>query len=929
METFLGKVASHIIENHHNKTSQLAVVLPSRRAVAYLKKELREKAGDQPIWMPDIFSIEDFIYNASGYEEIDPTALLIELFQIHQEIKNDDKASLENFLSWAPMMVQDFNAIDENLADARELFTFLSEAKALEKWRPDHESLTENEKQYVAFFRLLHVYYQLLRERLLAKRKAYQGMAIRALYESALLQNHEKWQHYIFAGFYALTKAEEELATSLKKQGMLTQFYDADNYYVRNKFHEAGRFLRNKINDSGFSWLHNYYKDKTAEINICGIPGNIGQARQAGQIIHNSLAAEKKNSQKSDILQKTAVILADESLLLPVLNSLPEEVPAINVTMGLPVNHTSTASLSRLILKIAMEKERYRRTNIHVDELLQILNLPVVTHLNIHAADLSTELLEKKKVYYTPEQIRDILPEEINAAICDYNGPMDLLEAMIQLMQTLSGKASEENQMAVETHSATIICDRLLEVQKILKKTAMLNSFSDLEKLLRKTVLNASLPFSGEPLQGMQVMGMLESRALDFEEIILLSVNEGSLPAGKTFNSLIPFDIRKKFGLPTYQDNDSIYAYHFYRLLQRAKKVHLLYNTEAGTLGGNEQSRFIKQLQHELPDYNPNIKLTEKLITPPPALAKERKISIPKDKKVMLGIRNALKEGEFSGLSASGLKTLINCSLQYYFRYVLRLKKTDLIEETIPMNVFGDVVHNVLEQVFDPGSENQGTKVNPQYLKTINVRTLVLQKLPEEYDKEMISSGRNKLMVDLAVNLIQRFLKVEAIQAKKTGVYIKSVEELLRHKQTIRGAEVLFKGKADRIDEINGITRIIDYKTGSISPGALSQKDDFTDLNELKSGEAVQVLFYDWVYSKMKTSDDNRQGGIMLLAKPKEHSIFFRFKNKNEITPELRNAFEAALMQKVDDLLNPELAFSQTEDAKKCEICDFKEICNR
>ncbi|MFO8054555.1 MAG: PD-(D/E)XK nuclease family protein [Bacteroidales bacterium] len=929
METFLKQLAKHITENHHENTAGLAVVLPSRRAVAYLKKEL-PKHTSSVMWMPDIFSVEDFIFEASGFEPVDPSALLIELFRIHQQISSEDKASLDKFLSWAPMMVQDFNAIDENLADASRLFDFLSEAKALEKWRPDKDQLTDNEKQYVSFFRTLNTYYQKLRDSLLKQRKAYNGMAIRAVYESKILLDHHKWQHFIFAGFYAHNECEEKLLKALKKEGKLTQFYDADRFYTENPFHEAGKFLREKAKSRDFKWLGNAYKEKHGEINICGVPGNIGQARQAGEILE-SLISGSEGKDKTLTEEKTAVVLADESLLLPVLNSLPDNIKGINVTMGFPVKYSSTASLIKMILKAALNKQRFNRELTHIEELLQLISLPVTHSLLAEHHTIREQMLTRKRVFYNPDEVKALLPEPLASLMGKTTGPAELLELMIDLTASLYDTTGQQESMKIENHSAALICDRLIEVKNILAQTNTLDSVNDLEKLLQKTVLNACLPFSGEPLKGIQIMGMLESRALDFENIILLSVNEGALPSSKAFNSLISFDIRRKFGLPTYRDNDSIYAYHFYRLLQRAKNVELLYNTEAGTLGSNDQSRFIRQIRHELKDYNSNITISHNLLTPPAALTETRNISIEKTPEVLSDLKTALRKENNGGLSASGLKKLNNCSLQYYFHYILKLKTTEPVEETIPMHVFGNAVHEVLEDIYRPEQESAGKKVEPEYLQQMKkqVREYVITHLPPEYSGEMMDHGRNKLMVDLAEKLINRFLDAEKETARNHALIIKSVEEKLTHTETIEGYEVHFHGNADRIDMLDGNTRVIDYKTGNVNPYALSQNTDFNRMDELKTGEAIQVLFYDWIYSKMKSSPEARQGGIMLLANPGKNSIFFKKGKETGISPEIREQFEEVLYKQVRELLDENIPFTQTEDDKVCVYCDFNYICNR
>ncbi|MCF8332288.1 MAG: PD-(D/E)XK nuclease family protein [Bacteroidales bacterium] len=926
MKTFLRTVAEHIIEEHRQTMEQLVVVLPSRRAVTYLKREFKNLDINDSIWIPDVFAIEDFVYEASGFHEIDPAALIIELFHIHLEINNDSGTDLENFLGWAPMMVNDFNSLDENLANATELFTFLSEAKALEKWRPNKPELSINEKQYVAFFRSLKTYYHKLREKLLKQRKAYHGMAIRAIHESGLLLNHEKWQHFLFAGFYALTQAEKELITALKKEGKLTQLFDADHYYLQNQYHEAGNFLREKSRANDFQWVFDHYKNKKGEIHINGLPGDIGQARRAGQIIHD-LLNKKDNSEQQQ--EHTAVILADESLLLPMLNSCPEELSSINITMGFPIKSTSVASLVKLLLKVAIDKERYKRESIHVNELLQIINLPVFEQVIDDPVTVRKHLLNSKTVFYHQNEVSELIPARLSQALFVRKNPHELLDKIIDLTSYLGEQTEVKPELKIENYGAALLCDQLIEIRKILLNSKqIIEDSKDLDKLIRKTVLTSSLPFSGEPLKGLQIMGMLESRALDFENVIILSVNEGALPAGKNFNSLIPHDIRQKFNMPTYHDNDSIYAYHFYRLLQRAKNTYLIYNTETGNLGSNEQSRFIKQLKHEMPGYNPSLILSDEILTPPVAIAEDREILIKKSHDVMLLIKDFLHP-DHKGISATGLKTLTNCSLQFYFKYLLKLKKAEELEDTIPMNIFGNVVHKILENIFNIiKSENDGI-IKSDILKNQNIQKLVLSEFQNYYDAEMLVSGKNKLMTNLAEYLIDQFLKQEIKAAQHKDIKVTGVEEQLRYTTEIQNNKVLFRGIADRIDEIDHKIRIIDYKTGNVNKSALTQSKEFETMEELKSGEIIQVLFYDWIYSKMKKTDDHHEGGIVLLANPKAHSIFFKYKKDYGINSAIRSSFEKIMFMKIEELLDPEVPLKQTDDLEKCEHCDFNTICNR
>ncbi|MGM0647004.1 MAG: PD-(D/E)XK nuclease family protein [Bacteroidota bacterium] len=922
MKTFLHHVAKEILHNHPTQLGQMAILLPSRRAVAYLKEEFKNINDRQTVWLPEIFAIEDFIFYASGYAKADPTSLLIELYKIHTSIQKDPEG-LEDFIGWGNIMLQDFNAIDENLADAHELFHFLSEAKAIESWRPDQKELSEYQKRYVRFFQNLSLYYQELRKNLLADKKAYSGMAMRALYDSGILLNQSRWQHFVFAGFYALTQAEKELIGLLKKHGKVTELYDTDHYYTGNTSHEAGNFLRKNAVHEGFQWNFNYYKEKTAGINIYGIPGNIGQARQVGEILHQ--LTTKEDIKEEDI----AIVLADEKLLFPVMNSIPENIKQVNVTMGFPVRYTATSNLIQLILKILRDQHRFQRKSFHINELIEIINQPVIRFLTNHKEKLKEALLGAKKIFFSPEEVKDLLPATLIRFLGQEKKPDQILQGLIDLMHELQKHKAGSKAETMEQYAATMIADRLLDIQQAEHLNEVVQNFKHLEKIMVKSVLSDRMPFAGNPRKGVQLMGMLESRALDFKYVIITSVNEGALPAGKSQNSLIPFDIRKKFHLPTYADNDSIYAYHFYRLLQRSQHTYLLYNTETTTLGGNEKSRFVHQLLQELNQYNPQICICETILSPQEAKAQERNITIEKDAQILKDIQTQISQNSNKGLSASGLRTLTRCSLQYYFRYILGLRKPDDVEETIPMNIFGNAVHQVLENLYNPEQYGGPYFLKPEHLDKLDMQQLFIQNLPVEYSEAQLKSGRNRLMVELATNFLNRFITNEQEFLKQHKVKILEVEKEYKTHQVINGLDIAFKGFADRIDEVDGKIRIIDYKTGNVKPDALTQTQQWDTLAGLKSGEAIQVLFYDWVYSRVNNNQDTKDAGIIALAKPSHPALFFKHNKNQGINQDVRMQFEKALTLSVEDLLNPLIPFSQTEDKKICDICDFSHICNR
>lgn len=931
MDTFLDSVAGHILDHHSDSMGGLVVVLPSRRACSFLNRSLWDVSRSRGItfWMPEVYSIEDFFFTASGFTEADNTGLMLELFRIHKDVSVGGSEGLDQFLSWAPLMVSDFSAIDEALADARQVFSFISEAKAIEQWTPGGGSLSEGQKQYVAFFRDLYTYYKELRKALLNQRKAYKGMAARAVYESQVLKNHPKWEHFLFAGFYANSQCEENLFMQLKKQGQLTRLVDADAYYVDNIHHEAGHFIRKTFKDKKIPWTGNYYLDQQKTIEIMGTPGNTGQAQLAGALIHEKINGNKHQQPVNP--EDIAVVLPDEGLLMPLLNSLPEELDAVNATMGYPITNTSMALLIKMLMHVANERERFGRNTLHKKELSELSGLPVVQYVAGKQNEKPKMPAQEQKLFFTNEQVNQYLPKTVAQAIGAMDNPGNLLKQLTIMCQQVHDQLAEENYMLIERHAAAMMGDRLTGLKEIFEENQPLASFKELNKLVQKTILNGRLPFTGEPLQGVQIMGMLESRALDFKHVIILSANEGVIPEGKKSQSLIPFDIRKKFHMATYGDSDSIFAYHFYRLIQRAQHVDIVYDTEAGTLGSNEKSRFIRQMLYELPSYNKELTISERIIPPQPANQEPPQINIP----VTDGLREQVRQHlENKGLSATAIRALTTCSLQFYFRYLLKLSPPDEPEETIPMHVFGLMMHKILEDTYKQFLHSPKKTIDAKALEQAKEQrkqliTRYLNEYNQEYDPESLKQGRNKLMTDLAETLLERFFNSEIQQTKEYSMEVVSLEERMTCLKVINGCRVTFKGLADRIDNVNGTMRIMDYKTGNLTGSHLSQSNPFESLEELKNGEIIQVLFYDWLYKEVHKNDETRKGGIFLLGKPQANSIFFNHNKQAEITPEIRQQFEKVLTDKVKELLDPEMAFTQTEETDDCEYCDFVNVCNR
>jgi CRISPR/Cas system-associated exonuclease Cas4 (RecB family) len=463
-----------------------------------------------------------------------------------------------------------------------------------------------------------------------------------------------------------------------------------------------------------------------------------------------------------------------------------------------------------------------------------------------------------------------------------------------------------------------------------LEKYKTIETTKTFRLIFRQLASQQRIPFYGEPLQGLQVMGMLETRTLDFDTLVILSMNEGILPASNTSSTFIPFDIKKQFGLPTYKDNNAVFAYHFYRLIQRAKKIHLLYNTEAGDLGGEEKSRFIFQLLNELKRYNPRINIKEDLLSVPASkIQRDSSISIPKDENVM----KLLKEEAQKGFHPSSLALYINCPLQFYLSRLIRLEESEEPEDTIDNRILGIVIHESLKNLLEPYIGKSLTK---------DGLSLMLQQVSAEIKKQFllagagadITSGKNHLIADVAEKMLRQMIRKE-IQWMEDGQspelvnLEKSFTSNLKISLLQETIEVKIRGTIDRIDRKGAHLRIMDYKTGyvdnrQLNPGNWEKL--FTDPNFSK---AFQLLLYTWLYDRNQGSPDKLQAGVISLRAPGNGPVALIPPDKKELNRNLLDEFTAELQKLLAEILNNEMPFSQTTDENRCKYCTFQEICNR
>ncbi|HLC83296.1 MAG TPA: PD-(D/E)XK nuclease family protein, partial [Bacteroidia bacterium] len=850
--------------------------------------------------------------------------------------------------------------------DHKQLFGNLKDIKELEAWSLNsEETLTDFQKQYLEFWKLLGEYYQNFSERLLLQHQAYQGLAYRIVADNVEDRvGKHPWKKIIFAGFNALNKAEEEIIAKLLNTNKAEIIWDTDSYYINNINQEAGRFIR-KYNQSGkFSKLLPSDKESSdrnltieeallstekKSITVIGAAKNVAQAKVAGSLIEE---IKKTDPQ----LQATAIVLADENLLFPVLHSLPENLKDINVTMGYPLKNTPVAGYFDLVfamhengLKLAQGKTNY--SFYHSDVVKLLSHAYTATALYTVSKEYTIrpvlQAIQLRNIVFIGLKMLKAIFEEfkcekefevLNGIFKHWQAPPDAIKCVHYLIETLKNGIILQQDKDDE-NKASLELEYLFAFTKIIKRIQVLmeqypESVGDLKTLrsiVNQIVRSSTLPFYGEPLMGLQVMGMLETRTLDFENVILLSCNEDILPSGKSVNSFIPFELKRVFGLPTYGDKDSIFSYHFYRLLQRATNIHLLYNTESDALGSGEKSRFLTQLIYELPKVNPNVTITEQLVSIPIINnGAENKISIEKSDSIL----EKLKLKSETGFSPSLLNIYRNCSLQFYFHAIAKLKEADEVEETIGADTLGNVIHETLESFYKPfvGKKIQVVDI-AEMKKKVEATTLDFFKV--KYSETEVSYGKNLLTFKVALKFINNFLDAEIVNiqnAEKEGtpVIIKALEVELESNISVGSQTIKVKGKADRIDTLGSTTRIVDYKTGLADNKEL-KLEDWDDLRT-NSGlaKSFQLLTYAWLYQKANPAiKENIVSGIITFRELSAGLKTVKVNDSANLNVEVLADFEKQLQVIFSEIFDTKLRFTQTKELDNCEYCAFKGICNR
>ncbi len=936
---FLDDIAKEICSLEVRELANLNIILPSRRAGVFLKDAI-QKTTESAVLLPHITTVEEFVARLTGLKTLSQSELLMELYLAYS--KTTPQADFfEEFLHWGANLLRDFIDIDYYLINHEEIFSYLSEAKALETWNPDGSPLTEHQKAYISFYASMKDIYVYFRQALLAQDAAYPAMAFRLAAESDLAQLPRLKSGKVWVvGLNALTRSEIRLFENLKKEIDTRFFWDYDQYYLKDAKQEAGLFARENLRmfsnpEQRAGSFPDFFKSASKKtINIIGVAGNIGQAWEAAAI------AEKIAPEE---LGQTAIVLNEERLMIPLLNALPEKVMPFNVSMGYPFRETPLCQFVQLMIYVVKQQQQGR--GFYYRDLVSVINHQLLQWLfrnetDFNLGQISGDIQNLNQTYWTYEELMALL-ENYNARdnlgffFLKENAEPEALKYFFNaLVARIRSRAEMDDHFLSRffLEQAWIFQNVLQKLHELMGQYQLIHSLESYSRVMVQLLHAEEIAFLGEPLSGMQLMGMLESRALDFKNLIMLSVNENLLPLARTYQTFLPSDFRAADGtsLPGYHRKLSVFAYHFYRLLQRADEVWLIYNTQDKSFGGGEESRFIKQLRHEMKNYAGDCVTINEIDAQTPFSLKSRgeEDTVPKNDFVL----QKLREMNQKGFSPSALNTYRTCTLQFYYKYILEIREQEEDNDRLSPNDFGSVMHRALELMYMPfvGKLLHGSDIK----KMIANQEKFLREAFDEVAKgTQLNRGRNLLAWEVMKSQLNDFLKRELNVLKTGSMEILGLEQkydrLFRYNDNGIAKEYRFRGTIDRIDALDNMHRIIDYKSGEGKVAANELQKMMSSQMEDCGKHFFQLMLYAWMYQGYNEAVRELLPGIISLRALSKGLISVGSVTKPIVTENLK-VFEEQLLLMMNEIFDPGIGFQKTnKHTEACTYCPFRDACGR
>ena len=893
MHGFIKEVINKIIISNGTDISKVIIILPNKRSRIFLKQEI-SKIVKKTIFSPHIYDIEEFMSLVSGINKISDTELLFEFYNIYlNQTKKDDQQTFEEFISWAKTLLRDFSEIDRELCDTNSLFDYLNAFKDLTHWS-NYEEETELIKNYKEFWGKIKLYHNDLKTKLLNIGMGYQGLIYREACEQILsyTENRKSIKH-IFIGFNALSKSESEVIQEIVN-GNGEIYWDIDKALISSDYNNASLFIESYLKEwpyykkNNIEIASNEYK-KEKNIQAIGTPKNIGQVKYVGELLH---------SMSKNELNNTAVVLGDEKLLIPLLNSIPSNVNNINVTMGYPLKNSNIYSFFYLLINIHTKSQN----SFYYKSIISLVSHELISPILNNGLDLREKIRQENLIYMSKKDIINL--DNGNHLIykllfSKWKKAEDGVSSCLKLIDLIKKYYSEnpENDF-INLELLFHINKIFLQINNSCEKLDYLKNVSSLKIIFKELCEMNTSPFSGEPVKGLQIMGMLETRLLNYKNIIVTSVNEGILPVGNNNNSFIPFEIKKANELQTFKEKDSVFAYHFYRLIKRAQNIWLIYNTEPDAMNNGEQSRFITQIEVEgIHLVNKNILISK---TP---VKQSVEPSYSKTKLVQEKLNSIIE----NGISASMLCLYAMDQIKFFETYVLGLREEN-IEETIASSTIGNIVHDSLEIIY---KDYVGKRLKIEDLEKMNklVSTTVKDVIKNYVREENMNKGKNVIIIETVKRYVERVIEMDRKAVEnENDLRIIAVEKEFETKIKDGSKKYKIKGKIDRIDQINGELRVIDYKSGKkLNKRNLIIKDN-EEITKEKGIYNLQLLIY--MLGTEKEFEGKRiKSGIINLKNISDGVLEGIFNGESSLGSNELNNYKVLIIDLITRILDKNLMF--------------------
>lgn len=942
------KFIDKVVDDLKDKISgfeNLVIVLPSQRAKKYFQKALF-KVNNTPLVSPEIVTIDRWIAAQVPFPIIDNTRAVFKLYDVHKVLNNENDISLDEFMKWGATLLSDFDELDRYLIHYEDLFKNLADIKEIENWSFNSTDLTPAQKRFMEFWDGLPKYYQEFNDVLKKEELFYAGAAFKYFAENIdLAFAKNKDLNFVFVGFNALSNSEISIIKQLQKMGRARVYIDADKYYVENKNHEAGMFIRNlkqALNIQKIPFEQNQLLTTKKHIRFINCAQVTGQGKVSATVLNEEIPANKQS--------ETLLLLADEKLVVPIIKNIPKNVEKANITIGLPLKNTALRSWVNILFDIQEHFNYFKTKAIYHKDIISFVKHPIVQAFindeeRIALLDLENKVLNDNWLFVDVKKLN--LSNRLKVLFDLCTKKWDSMQHLgnlqnIRKVNELLLKNIDLKLFPIEQSIVFHFDEALVKLENILADFKPEITIKTFKTIFNQHWMRASIAYYGNPLNGLQVMGLLETRLLDFENLIVVGLNDGKLPPDNPIQTLIPMDLRKWHGLPTPREKQGLFAHHFYRLLHYAKNIWITYSSAQSQGNFDEPSRYIQQIQLELARLNPDIKVEKLFYTINDEDQNNKPVLIEKTNNII----ERLDQYFSNKTSASALNTYFNCPLDFYYRYVLGFGEENTIQEEVQSNTFGTFIHEVLEVLYRPyakyNKEEQVVIENPPPIHGMvlsgfknQVIGLLKSSFNEHYkhNKQVLSNGKNYLTFEIAQHLIYKFLEVEKalLKAQKTNLTILSLESNFSREMTVvingKSKKILFSGVIDRIDMLHDTVRIIDYKSGTCQdkdvqiPKAKSNESPSEALvRSIKTNKFVfQLLLYNYLYFG-KHHKYPELTGILSMVKMKE-GVFYLKNELTDSTESLMDLFEEAMAHILTEIYDKDTPFSHNAESKYCDYC--------